>query len=148
MESKKKSWFNANAGLRMGNTNLLSHLRRVELSKVDALSPTRYIIMTSVALTPNRKDNIVRALQPWIKDPSDVYGKDDISGLLVSHPEVERRHIKLWLTSTEVLDALLNSDIANRSEAAVEDAKHQLRLGFQTRVMTDPVRFSTRPTCA
>ena len=108
--------------------NLLSHLRNDELPKIQALKPSRYILMTSVALTPDRKDRIIAELEPWIKSPSDIFGKDDMSGLIARHQEVERRHIKLWLTSTEVLRALLNSDIATRSEAAVEDAKTQLRL--------------------
>ena len=84
--------------------------------------------MTSVPLSPDRKDKVVAALQPWIRNPSDVIGRDDISGLLARHNEVERRHIKLWLTSAEVLDALLNSDIATRSEGAIEHARRQLRL--------------------
>ena len=84
--------------------------------------------MTSVPLTPSRKEKIVRALEPWIQTPVDVMGKHDISGLLAKHSEVERRHIKLWLTSTEVLDALLNSDIFNRTEDALDQARNQLRL--------------------
>lgn len=79
--------------------------------------------MTSVQLTPDRKERVVRSLEPWIQTPKDVMGKHDISGLLARHSDVERRHIKLWLTSTEVLDALLNSDIFNRSEDALEQAK-------------------------
>ena len=107
---------------------LLRHLRKVELPKVEKLGPQRYILMTSVKLTPDRKDRIVEALKPWIKTPHDVMGKHDISGLLARHREIERRHLKLWLTSGEVLDALLNSDIYNRSEGALEQAKRQLRL--------------------
>ena len=106
---------------------LLSHLKRIELPKIRQLAPNRYVLMTSVRLTKHRKDEILGALHPWIKSPADVYGKEDISGLLALHNEVERRHIKLWLTSTEVLDALLRSDIFNRSEDALERAKGQLR---------------------
>ena len=84
--------------------------------------------MTSVPLSPARKDKIVAAVQPWIRTPADVFGPDDISGLLARHEEVERRHIKLWLTSTEVLDALLNSGIATRGEGAIERAQRQLQL--------------------
>ena len=109
-------------------SDLLRHLTKVELPKIRKLAPERYILMTSVRLSPDRKDKIVAALQPWIGTPSDVLGRDDLSGLLARHKEVERRHIKLWLTSTEVLDALLNSDIAMRSEGALEHAKRQLRL--------------------
>ena len=109
-------------------TSLLRHLSREELPKIRRLAPQRYIVMTSVQLTPDRKERVVRSLEPWIQTPKDVMGKHDISGLLARHSDVERRHIKLWLTSTEVLDALLNSDIFNRSEDALEQAKQQLRL--------------------
>lgn len=107
---------------------LLRHLTKDELPKIQKLAPERYILMTSVRLTPGRKGKIVTALDPWIRAPSDVIGRDDISGLLARHNEIERRHIKLWLTSTEVFDALLNSDIVTRSEGALEHAKRQLRL--------------------
>ena len=100
----------------------------MELPKVERLAPARYIVMTSVPLSPDRKDKIVTAIQPWVRSPSDVFGRGDLSGLLARHQEVERRHIKLWLTNTEVLDALINSDLANRSEGAIEDARRQLRL--------------------
>lgn len=107
---------------------LLRYLSREELPKIRKLAPQRYIIMTSVQLTPSRKERVVSALGPWIQSPRDVMGKHDLAGLLARHSEVERRHIKLWLTSGEVLDALLNSDIFNRSEAALDHAKHQLRI--------------------
>ena len=122
--------------------NLLSHLRNDELPKIQALKPSRYILMTSVALTPDRKDRIIAELEPWIKSPSDIFGKDDISGLIARHQEVERRHIKLWLTSTEVLRALLNSDIATRSEGALEEARRLNSVcGFRTRAFVGCERF-------
>ena len=109
-------------------TGLLRHLSSDELPKISKLAPQRYILMTSVKLTPHRKDQIAAALSPWIQTPKDVMGKHDIAGLLARHSEVERRHIKLWLTSTEVLDALLNSGIFTRSEDALDQAKRQMRL--------------------
>ena len=107
---------------------LLRHLSSVELPKIQELAPNRYIVMTSVKLTPDRKERIVAALGSWVRTPSDVIGRDDLSGLLSKHQDVERRHVKLWLTSSEVLDALLNSGIARRSEDAIERAQRQLRL--------------------
>ena len=109
-------------------SKLLSHLKKSELPKIRKLGFKRYILMTSVTMNPRRKDQIVAALDPWIKSPDDIIGKHDIDALLARHPDVERRHIKLWLTSTEVLDALLNSGITNRSEEAAERARTQLRL--------------------
>ena len=107
---------------------LLSHLRRDESPKVRALAPDRYILMTSVSLTPHRKTEIQDVFSPAISTPADVYGADEIDGLLRKHGGVARRHIKLWLTSTEVLDAVVNSDIANRAEGFVEHLQRQLRM--------------------
>ena len=107
---------------------LLRHLTKDELPKIRELDPQRYILMTSVKLTPSRKYRIANALEPWVLSAKDIVGRDDISGLLARHNEVERRHIKLWLTSSEVLDALLNSDIFNRSKDTLDQAKRQLRL--------------------
>ena len=58
---------------------LLRHLKRIELPKIRKLTPKRYILMTSVKLTPHRKREIIAALYPWIKTSGDVYGNHDIS---------------------------------------------------------------------
>lgn len=107
---------------------LLRHLSRDELPKVRQLAPERYILMTSVELNPNRKSDINNAFVPWIQSSQDIRGRDDLTGMLARFHNVERRHIKLWLTSGDVLDALLNSDIANRSDYALEHAERQRRL--------------------
>jgi hypothetical protein len=107
---------------------LLTRLRDHELAKIAALRPSRYILATSVQMTPLNKDQAVAALSPWLASPTDVIARDDILGLLARHPDVERRHIKLWLTSTDVLDAVVHSGIAARTQARVEQLRRQLRL--------------------
>ena len=107
---------------------LLKQMVDVELPKIQALRPERYLVLTSVRMTPKRKQRLMEELAPWIRKASDIFGRDDLTGLLARHPQVEKRHIKLWLTSTEVLDSLLNSDIAARSEEAIQRAERQLRI--------------------
>lgn len=107
---------------------LKTHLERVERPKIQRLSPNRYILATSVEMTPTRKDELASVLSPWVLSPGDIFGRDDLAGLIAKHPEVERGHIKLWLTSTEVLDALLNSGIATRTADFVERLQRQLRV--------------------
>ena len=109
-------------------SQLLWHLSNKELPKIRRLDPKRYVLMTSVSLSPDQKSKVVTALAPWVKSPQDIKARDDITGLLARFPEIERRHIKLWLTSSEVLDALVNSDIANRSDYVLERAQEQIRL--------------------
>lgn len=66
------------------------------------------------------------ALAPWCKSPQDIYGPDELNGLLRDYPEVERAHFKLWISSTTVLERVLHSRIFAVTEATVEATKQQL----------------------
>src|ERR1051325_4596749 len=82
---------------------LASLLRRKERAKIDLLSPSRYILATSVSMTPARKAEIQKILGPACAEPSDIFGLEDLNNLLARHGDVERKHFKLWLTSEPVL---------------------------------------------
>jgi hypothetical protein len=91
-------------------TDLQRALTR-ELPKVQAVAPARYIIATSQSMTVDRKHWIVDTFAPYCRSPEDVYGLEDLNNLLTEHPEIERVHFKLWLTSTAVLERILHSEI-------------------------------------
>jgi hypothetical protein len=95
--------------LRSGYAKLLAELRDREKPKIERLQPKRYIVATSVGLTPLNKDAIVEALHPFVQSARDVLGADDLEGLLSRHPEVLRAHFKLWLTCTEVIERVLHN---------------------------------------
>jgi hypothetical protein len=99
------------------NWNSLHRTLREEVAKVRILQPQRYVLVTSMALTPDRKAEIQSLFTPYCKAPSDVLGRDDINNLLGLHPEVERSHHKLWLSSVPILTRVLNSGIFAEQEA-------------------------------
>lgn len=68
-----------------GLSALLSHLRSKELPKIRALAPARYVLVTSVGLTPHNKDELFSALAPFVRSSEDVFGKNDIEALLRKH---------------------------------------------------------------
>src|SRR6266436_4379661 len=68
-----------------GFAALTSVLRRKEREKINSLSPTRYILATSLPLTPGRKDEIQEILAPYCLEPSDIYGRDDLNNLINRH---------------------------------------------------------------
>ena len=105
--------------------SLLSNLKK-EVSKVQDLSPTRYIISTTVGLTPNQKDVILALFSPYIVNTSDIFGRNDLNGLLTS--EIEKRHFKLWLASTNILDKILHSKIHNQSNFEEEIIKDTINV--------------------
>ena len=99
---------------------LLSHLRRRELPQVERLRPARYVVATSISLTPANKCRIIDLLGPYVRHSRDVLGCDDLNGLLSRHPEVQRRHIKLWLTSVELFDRAMRHARLCQSEFEVQ----------------------------
>jgi hypothetical protein len=107
---------------------LISHLRRSELEKIRRLNPSRYLLITSVPLSPSDKETIQALLAPYIQVAQDILGSNDINGLLSKFPEVERRHFKLWLASAEALDHFFNRPERSRSAALVDRVKAKAHL--------------------
>lgn len=102
-----------------GTAKLISDLEKHESPKVKILVPKRYIIATSVGLSPLNKDKILNIF-PSCTSTSDIYGRDDLNNLLTRHPKVELNHYKLWLSSTQVLEALVKSATINRTRLDLE----------------------------
>ncbi|MGW7083328.1 nSTAND3 domain-containing NTPase [Streptomyces sp. NPDC054871] len=111
---------------RSTRAKLIEYVRKVEAAKVAKLSPARYILATSLTLTRGAKDKLFTALQPYVKSPNDIYGKDEIDALLRKHEIVVRRHLRLWLTSASVLNSLLVKNIVTRSRALVHELEQTL----------------------
>lgn len=99
-----------------------------ERKKMEKLKPTRYFLVTSCALTPRIKDDMCKALTPFIQNTGDILGRDDLDALIGSHDHVLRRHFKLWINDAAQINAVLHNGLHQRSHAAVhrilEEAKH------------------------
>ncbi|KVL60307.1 hypothetical protein WT01_12260 [Burkholderia cepacia] len=107
-------------------SSLLSHLRNSELPKLQKLQPRRYVVVTSLPLSPANKDEIVELFRPFVLTTGDVLGADDLNGLLSRHPDIERANFKLWLTSTAVLDRVLHNAEISQTEFEVERIRRKL----------------------
>ncbi|GLR84039.1 restriction endonuclease [Bradyrhizobium iriomotense] len=88
---------------------LLSHLKKEELPKVRALAPNRYVLFTSLGLTPANTKALVQLFKPYLKRQTDVYHRDRINALLRRHKKVETANFKLWLPSVAVLQRVLHN---------------------------------------
>lgn len=107
--------------------SLLTELKK-EVNKVKKMSPDRYVLSTSVGLTPSNKDEILTLFSPYIESTADILGKDDLNNLLGQYPDVEQQYYKLWLASTAVLQSILNKRIENWSAMELEEARKEVSL--------------------
>jgi conflict system STAND superfamily ATPase/restriction endonuclease len=113
-----------------GIRRLLSNLK-LEAIKVAKLKPSRYVIATSVGLTPHNKNEIIDIFSPYIQSAQDVFGKDELNGLLRSHSEVEEANFKLWFTSTAVFERVLHNAEHCQTDFELDRIRGKLRLYVQ-----------------
>jgi len=106
-------------------TSLIKYLGETERKKVDKLSPSRYILTISHELSAANKKAILDAMAPHIKSPSDIHGVESLNDILASNRQIEQKHFKLWITSTNTLAYFLNKDVLDRSKFKAEEIKSQ-----------------------
>lgn len=106
-----------------GGARSLLRAAAKEDCKVLKLAPSRYILVTSLSLTPELKRKVIQAMPTTPVSAGDVIGREDLNNFLGLHPHVLRQHFKLWLTSTEVLERILHSAVYNRTDAELDRIK-------------------------
>lgn len=112
--------------LKSGIKALIAECKKAEAVKVKALNPSRYIFVTSLALSAKNKKDIYEIFSPYVKHESDIFGQEDLNSLLAKYPEVERQHYKLWLAGTNVLQSILSNDVLGRSSFELEEIQEFL----------------------
>jgi DNA polymerase III delta prime subunit len=107
--------------LRSGIALLLKDLRGQEAEKVRKLAPNKYIFATSLPLSKANCSDIESIFSPYINDINDIYGKDDLNRLITSHKYIEKSNYKLWFSSVNILESILNTDLEFRSSSFIKD---------------------------
>lgn len=113
-------------------TSLLSNLKK-EVPKVKALNPSKYIICTTVGLTPHNKQEIHNLFTPYIDSTEDILGKEDLNNLLSQNKNIEEKYYKLWIASVNILNKVLHSKIYNQSNFELDEIKEQIKLYVQNK---------------
>lgn len=118
---------------------LKSSLKK-EVLKVAKLNPKRYLFFTSQSLTPPKSNALAAIAGDILQQPEDIWGCEDIEGALTRHPEIEKSHIKLWLSSTVVLERILNSGLEAFTQATKEEILDDLRVYVRNQSFEDATK--------
>ncbi|WP_159052551.1 restriction endonuclease [Streptomyces bungoensis] len=127
--------------MKSGRSKLFKHLIEKELSKVRRLSPTRYILATSVEMTPAAKEKLAAEFRPYIVNEGDIFGIDEITSILRNHPDIIRKHIRLWLNDATILESAIARNIIRRSLHLADDVKDTLRTYVPSRNLRLALQF-------
>ncbi len=111
--------------------DLIRKIKCEEVEKVKKINPSTYILITSLNLSKSNKNKIFQLLPEFFKTEANIFGQEDINNILGRHPQIEKQHFKLWLTSITILEQVLHSGIINRSGAKIRDIQEKLKLYVQ-----------------
>lgn len=89
-------------------SKLISTMAR-ERKAIVSLRPSRYLLATSCKLTPANKSRLAALISPYLRSEADIFGPEDLNGLLRKYPEILKAHIKLWLSGASILDRIVRS---------------------------------------
>ncbi|MCU8152236.1 restriction endonuclease [Vibrio vulnificus] len=108
-------------------SNLATIMKRERLS-IDKLTPSRYILVTSCKLTPANKSKLSSIIGPGLKSEADIFGPEDINGLLRKYPDILKSHIKLWLLGVGVLEQVLRAATHTYTAITLDEIEHKIRV--------------------
>jgi hypothetical protein len=108
-----------------------------ELHKIKILKPDRYLVVTSLPLSATQKDEIKEALDPFIISANDIFGQEDLNGVLNEFKEIEKNYFKLWFSSITVLNAVINNAIEGRTKYMMERIKEKIPFYVVTKKLDD-----------
>jgi hypothetical protein len=106
---------------------LLAAMKR-ERSAIDRLKPGRYLLATSRPLTPPNKTNLEEVIGPALKKQSDIFSAGDLNGLLRKNPNIEKAHIKLWLSSAAVLERVTRAAAHAHAAITIDEIAAKVRI--------------------
>ncbi len=117
-------------------STLKSRMKR-EREAISKLKSSRYILMTSCPLSPSRKDQLVQTIGNAIIESRDIFGPDEINALLRKFPDIEKAHIKLWLTSAAILERIVSSSSHAYNDTTIGEIEEKLKVYVQNPSLED-----------
>ncbi|MEO9960607.1 MAG: hypothetical protein ABJF07_09935, partial [Nisaea sp.] len=101
---------------------------RGERPSIDKLAPDRYILATSRGLTPANKAVVAAEIGSALRTEGDIYGGGELNALLRKFSDIEKAHIKLWLSSTAVLERVLQGAAHTFTEISKSEIDAKVRV--------------------
>ncbi|HEJ6919870.1 restriction endonuclease [Serratia marcescens] len=99
-----------------------------ERFSIDKLAPIRYILATSCKFTPLGKGKLTPLIGPSLRSEADIFGPEDLNGLLRKYPDILKSHIKLWLSGAGVLDRVVRAAAHTFAAFTREDIEQKVRV--------------------
>lgn len=116
-------------------SSLISTLQK-EIVKVNNLRPNQYYVCCSKELTAARITQIYNMFSTYMESDKNVITLLEIDDFLTAPKNIDilRKHYKLWLSSTGILETILTNDIFIDSEMLLANIENHVKFFVQTKV--------------
>ena len=123
---------------------LISILKKNEVNKVQNLYKAwkldKYIFVTDLWLTDENKDEIKKIFHPYIKCTDDIFNKKNLNKILSQNKEIERKYYRLWISSINIYDTIINNAILWRSEFKFKKIINKNKIFVETNSFSEALK--------
>ncbi len=127
--------------MRSSVDQLVASLKK-EVAKVEKLAPQQYYICCSKELSPQKVDEIFNLFSDYMTSPSNIITLNEIDDFLTAPANIEilKKHFKLWIESTGILQDISNTNIFIDCESLLANIKNEENLFVKTSAFTNALK--------
>lgn len=127
--------------MRSSADQLIASLRQ-EVSKIDKQAPKQYYICCSKELSPQKVEIIYNLFSDYMDSPSNIITLNEIDDFLTDPVNIEilKKHFKLWIESTGILQDIGNTNIFIDCESLLANIKNEENLFVKTTAFTNALK--------
>jgi hypothetical protein len=114
---------------------------RIEAGRTELPAMDSYLFIVSAAISPGVNEELLLALDPLPVNAESIWHAGKLNAALVRHKDVERAHVKLWLSSAAVLDRIVAASQWQRSEQLLQTVAGRVRLHVHTAAYYEAFRL-------
>lgn len=120
---------------------LIDSLKK-EVAKVKELAPKQYYVCCSKELSPQKIDEIYNLFADYMATPSNIITLNEIDDFLNDPVNIEilKKHFKLWIESTGILEDINNTNIFIDCESLLANIKNEEKLFVKTSAFTEALK--------
>lgn len=114
-------------------SQLITSLKK-EVPKVKEINPKQYYICCSKQLSPQKIDEIYSMFSEYMSSKANVVTLTEIEDFLVLTENIDilKKHYKLWISSTNILEDIFSSNIFIDCESLIANIEEEEKMFVQT----------------
>lgn len=122
-------------------SNLKSTLIK-EAKNVNNLKPKQYYIFTSLSLTPENIKTIYGLFEIYMESPHhNIIHLNNIEDFLNKHEDIVKKHYKLWLSYSGILDKIKSEDVIIDSDSLKGKIEEHKDMYVMTRIFSEALNI-------